>query len=739
MNVPRLTRRDFTAGVGGIVLSFSMGPQIALAQGKDKGKKPRLPGSLNNNRMLNAWLRIDADGTATVFTGKVELGQGILTSLSQIAAEELDLPFNRVKIISGDTNTIPNEGKTNGSFSIENSGTAIRLATAEARAILLELAAQRLGTPADKLRVTDGIIATPDGKTVGYGELAASVDLKREATAKVKPKPPAQHKIVGQSIQRVDIPAKVTGGAVYVQDVRVPGMVHGRVVRPPRYMAKLESVDESRARAIPGVIAVVHDGSFLGVVAEREENAIKARLALAAGAKWSGGSELPEQSKLFDLMMTKMPSVESVTSEKKAMALAGAKVVEATYTRPFQAHASIGPSCSVAEFKDGKYIIWTHTQGVFPLRNDIAKVLKVNRNSIRCIFAEGSGCYGRSGADDVTLDAALLARAVPGRAVRVQWMRDDEFVWEPYGSAMAMRARGAVHEGRVVDWQYEVWSGPHGLASDKPEGSFLFPSWYLGDPQPRALARNANNQGDRNATPLYEFPSQRVRRHFISELPLFTASLRTLGAYSNVFAVESFVDELAAAAGVDPLTFRLAHMKDPRARAVIEAAAKLAGWKVGEKGDGSRGRGIGFNQYKGSMSYCACVAEVQVDRKTGKVRVPHVYAAVDAGQVINPDGLVNQVEGGIIQSASWTLMEEVRFDRGTVTQRDFNAYPILTMDEAPKVDVQIINRPNERSLGAGETSQGPAGAAIANAFAAATGKRIRDLPFHPQRVKAILG
>jgi CO/xanthine dehydrogenase Mo-binding subunit len=318
-------------------------------------------------------------------------------------------------------------------------------------------------------------------------------------------------------------------------------------------------------------------------------------------------------------------------------------------------------------------------------------------------------------------------------------MRDDEFVWEPYGSAMAMRARGAVHEGRVVDWQYDVWTGPHGLASDKPEGSFLFPSWYLGDPQPRALARNADNQGDRNAVPLYDFPSQRVVRHFIPEMPLFSASLRTLGAYSNVFASESFLDELAAAAGVDPLAFRLAHMKDPRARAVIEAAAKLAGWKEGEKGNGSRGRGFGFNRYKGGGAYCACVAEVEVDRKSGKVRVPRVYAAVDSGQIINPDGLSNQIEGGIVQSTSWTLKEEVRFDRGTVTQRDFSTYPILTMEEAPKVKVQLINRPSERSLGSGEASQGPAVAAIANAFAAATGKRIRDLPFHPERVKAALG
>ena len=709
-----------------------MGPQLALGQ-----DKPKLPGSLQMNRMLNAWLRVNADGTVTAYTGKVELGQGILTSLRQIAAEELDLSYDKVTLISGDTNTVPDEGRTNGSFSIENSGTALRLASAEARSILLDLAAKRLNVGSDTLRVADGVITAGDGRKVTYSELASSVDLKREATASVKPKPPAEHKIVGKSYPRVDIPAKVTGGAVYVHDVRLPGMVHGRVVRPPRYGAKLVSVDESRARAIPGVIAVVRDGSFLGVVAEREENAVKARTALIEGAKWEGGGNLPEQSKLFEHMMS-MPSIESVTNEKKAPVPTGAKVVEALYTRPFQSHGAMGPSCSVAEFKDGKYTVWTHTQGIFPERNDLAKVLKVNRNQVRCIFAEGPGCYGRSGADDVPVDAAVLARAVPGRPVRVQWMRDDEFVWEPYGTAMAMKARGAVADGRVVDWQYDVWTGPHGLASDKPEGSFLFPSWYLADPQPRALARNAPNQGDRNAVPLYDFPNQKIVRHFISELPLFTASLRTLGAYANVFASESFLDELGTAAGVDPLAFRLAHMKDTRARAVIEAVAKLANWKPGEKGDGTRGRGFGFNRYKGGGSYCACVAEIEVDRANGRVRVPHVWAAVDSGQIINPDGLINQIEGGIIQSASWTLMEEIRFDRGIVTQKDWNTYPILAMPDVPKVEVTLINRPNAPCLGAGEASQGPAGAAIANAFTAATGRRIRDLPFHPARVKAAL-
>ncbi len=317
-------------------------------------------------------------------------------------------------------------------------------------------------------------------------------------------------------------------------------------------------------------------------------------------------------------------------------------------------------------------------------------------------------------------------------------MRDDEFVWEPYGTAMAMKARGAVADGRVVDWQYDVWTGPHGLASDKPEGSFLFPSWYLADPQPRGARPQRAQPGRPQRGAALRFPNQKIVRHFISEMPLFTASLRTLGAYANVFASESFLDELGAAAGVDPLAFRLAHMKDTRARAVIEAVAKLANWKPGEKGDGTRGRGFGFNRYKGGGSYCACVAEVEVDRANGRVRVPHVWAAVDSGQIINPDGLINQIEGGIIQSASWTLMEEIRFDRGIVTQKDWNTYPILAMPDVPKVEVTLINRPNAPCLGAGEASQGPAGAAIANAFTAATGRRIRDLPFHPARVKAAL-
>jgi CO/xanthine dehydrogenase Mo-binding subunit len=735
MNAPVFSRRQFTAGLGAIVVGFSLEPKLARGQ-------ERLPGSLQNNRRLDAWIRINPDGGATIFTGKVELGQGILPALAQIAAEELDLPLSRIEMISGDTGQTPNEGHTAGSLSVENSGTALRMAAAEVRTILIDLAAKRLGATTDQLTVADGAIAAPDGRKVGYGELVQALDLKREATAKVAPKPASSYKVVGQSVRRLDIPAKVTGGAAYVQDIRLPGMLHGRVVRPPRYGAKLENLDEAAAKAMPGVVAIVRDGSFVGLVAEREEQAIKARAALSAGARWSGDTDLPDMDKAYEHLLS-LRTIDTVASEKQASPRpSGARVVEATYRKPYLAHASMGPSCALAEFRDGKFTIWSHTQGVFPLRLDLAKSLHVEPAAIRCIFAEGAGCYGRNGQDDVALDAALLARAVPGRPVRVQWMRDDEFAWEPYGSAMVMKAQGAVADGRIVDWQYELWSGPHGIRPGAPDGSNLFASWSLAQPQKRPVARNIPlpaGGSDRNAIPGYDLPNHRIVNHFIPDMPIWVSSLRTLGGYANVFAVECFMDELASAAGADPVAFRLAHLTDPRARAVIEAVAKKADWKAGEKGDGARGRGVGFARYKNLACYVAVVAEIEVDRGSGMVRVPRTTAVVDAGLIINPDGLANQIEGGIVQSVSWTLKEEVRFDHSGILTRDWASYPILTMPEAPKVELELINRPNDRPLGVGEGSQGPAAAAVVNAFASATGKRIRDLPLNAARVKAALG
>jgi len=735
MNIQNLSRRGFTAALGGIVLSFSLVPRLAL------GQQANLPGSLNNNRMLDAWLRIGPDGSATVFTGKVELGQGIVTALAQIAAEELDLPLTRIKMISGDTGQTPNEGQTAGSQSIEASGTALRMAAAEVRAMLTGLAARRFGVAADTLRVGDGVFTAADGRRVTYGELAGETDLHREATAKIAPKPPAEHKIVGQPIPRRDIPAKVTGGAAYVQDLRLPGMLHGRVVRPPRYGAKLESFDEAAVKALPGVVAVVRDGSFLGVIAAREEQAIKARDALKRSARWSGGEELPDPAKIHEHLLT-LSMEDKVISDKQAPLPDGATRVEATYHRPYTAHASIGPSCSVAQAENGKITVWTHTQGVFPLRATMAKALDMQPSAIRCIHVEGSGCYGHNAADDVALDAALLARAAAGKPVRVQLMRDDEFMWEPFGPAMVMRAGAALKNGRIVDWTYDVWSNTHNMRPGAPDGVNLLAAWHLEKPKqpapPRAAPQPAG-AGDRNAIPLYDLPRQRITSHLIKEMPLRVSALRTLGAYANVFAIESFMDELAAAAGADPVEFRLAHLKDPRAKAVIEAAAKAAGWKAGRNGTGTSGRGIAFAKYKTLATYVAVVVDLEVDRGSGRIKVPRAYAAADAGLIINPDGLTNQIEGGIVQSTSWTLHEQVRFDKNGIRSRSWDSYPILTMQEAPTVSTVLIDRPSEHSLGAGEASQGPTVAAIANAFAAATGRRIRELPLDPERVKAALG
>src|SRR3984893_13113967 len=475
MNAIAPTLREFTAGLGAIVVAFSLDPKHVLAQ-----QPAPLPGSLAQNRMLDAWIRIDGEGIATIFPGKVELGQGITTALTQIAAEELDLPLARVHVVTTDTRYSPNEGVTSGSQSIEYGGTALRLASAEVRGILLDLAAKRLNVAVDTLTVVDGVIASSDGRKVGYGELAAEIDLHREATAKVAPKSPAAHKIVGKSIPRFDIPNKVTGGAAYVQDMRLPGMVHGRIVRPPRPGSKLDSVDIAAVKAMPGVIAVVRDGSFLGVVAAREEQAIKARQALIKDAKWTLGPELPDPAKIYDSLLA-LPAEDDVISDKQAPLPEGAKVIEATYRKPYMAHASIGPSCALAEFKDGKMTVWTHSQGVFPLRDHLALGLKLPLTDVRCIDAEGSGCYGHNGADDVGLDAALLARAVAPRPLRGQWMRDAERAWEPYGPAMIMRAKAALADGKIVDWNYELWSNTHSTRPGESGGNNLLASWYLAD------------------------------------------------------------------------------------------------------------------------------------------------------------------------------------------------------------------------------------------------------------------
>ncbi|MEJ0070975.1 MAG: molybdopterin cofactor-binding domain-containing protein [Pseudomonadota bacterium] len=740
---PALSRRRFGQGAGALVLSFGLLPRIAAGQ----TPPAKLPGSLNDARSLDAWLSINADGTVTLFTGKVELGQGAKTALTQIAAEELDVALGRVHIVTADTARTPDEGFTSGSQTIEYSGTAIRLAGAEARHILLELAAQKLGVPLDRLTVADGTISTADSTpnkpaTASYWDLVSPGLLQREATGTVKPKPPAQHSIVGTAVPRLDIPGKVTGGVAYVQDLRLPGMLFGRVVRPPSPGAVLTALDEAPARKLPGIVAILRDGSFVGVVAEREEHAIEARTRLIAGATWQEHDSLPDP-KTLDAHLVGLPSQATVMGQKGTPPVGTAKTLEARYTRPFIAHASIGPSCAVAQYHDGGYQLWSHCQGVFPLRRDLAKVLGIGEDKLRVIHMEGSGCYGQNGADDVALDAALLARAVEGRPVKVQWMRDDEFAWEPYGTAMVTSAKAALDDkGLIADWHFEVWSPTHSTRPGQKGGSGLLAGWYLdkpvAPPTPVGIPQPAGG-GDRNAIPLYDFPSQQVVHHFTEAQPLHVSALRTLGAHCNVFAIESFMDELALAAGADPLQFRLAHLKDPRARAVLEAVAARAHWQTREKGDGSTGRGIGFAKYKNLSTYVAIVAEVAVDRAKGTVRVVKATAAVDAGQIVNPNGLMNQIEGGIIQATSWTLKEAIEFDRRRVLTQSWADYAILTFPEVPAVDILLLDHPDERSLGAGEASTGPMAGAIANAIANATGARIRAMPLTPAKITAALG
>jgi nicotinate dehydrogenase subunit B len=529
----------------------------------------------------------------------------------------------------------------------------------------------------------------------------------------------------------------VTGGAAYVQDLRLPGMVHARVVRPPSYGARLTTVDTAAVEKLPGVIKVVRDGNFLAVAADREFQAIKAMRALAAAARWEENPHLPNQDDLPSVL-TQLPAQDSAILDQRRPA-ASQKVLEATFTRPYHAHASIGPSCAVAQLENGAMTVWSHTQGVYPDRQAIAEMLRMPVEQVRCIHVEGSGCYGHNGADDAAADAALIARELPGRPVRVQWMREQEHGWEPYGPAMMSKVSAALDaDGGIADWDYAVWSNTHSM---RPGGAgSLIAAQSLGEPfaqpAPRPIPQPEGG-GDRNAIPLYKLPSARVVHHFLPGMPVRVSALRALGAYMNVFSIESFMDELAQAAHTDPVEFRLKHLDDARARAVITTAAQRFRWSGSERLPPGRGRGFAFARYKNLAAYCAVAMEVEVSRDTGRARVVRVVATVDAGQVVNPDGLVNQIEGGVIQSISWTLYERVTFDDTRITSIDWSTYPILRFNAVPdSVDVHLLDQPGQPFLGSGEAAQGPAAAALANAIAHATGHRFRDLPLTRERIKA---
>ncbi len=726
------SRRQFLASSGALVVSFSLaGRAWTQGAGAEKaGAAPPLPGSLKQSPFLDSWIRIGADNRVTVFTGKAELGQGVKTALAQIAAEELDVAFARVTLATADTSSTANEGYTSGSNSLKDSGTAIRNAAAQVRAILVARAAQRLNAAPDALKVEDGTVSGPGNAKVTYGELVAGENLHVEAKPASTFKDPRLYRIVSRSQPRVDIPAKVTGGAAYVQDIRMPGMLHARVVRPPSYRAVLESAATDAVEKMPRVVKVIRDGNFLAVVAEREWTAVKAMRSLAAAARWREEKTLPDMKRLPAAVLA-LASQDLTVAEKSGAGAAAAKTLEATYTRHYQAHASIGPACAVAQLKDGALTVWSHTQGVYPDRDAIAEMLGMPKEKVRCIHAEGAGCYGHNGADDAAADAALIATFIPDKPIRVQWMREDEHRWEPFGAAMVGKLRASLDgEGRIVDWDYGVWSNTH---STRPGGAAALlagqhgakafkPAVPKGQVTPEGL-------GDRNAVPLYAFPALRVVHHFLPEMPVRVSALRALGAYHNVFALESFMDELALAAGADPVEFRLKHLADERAKDVIRMAAQKFGWKAGAKAASGRGYGFAFARYKNLAAYCAIALEVMADPDRKKIRVVRAVAAVDSGQVVNPDGLRNQIEGAIVQSTSWTLYEKVAFDDTRIRSVDWSTYPILRFDAVPEaIEVHIIDRPGQPYLGSGEAGQGPTAAAIGNAVGNATGIRMRDLP-----------
>jgi nicotinate dehydrogenase subunit B len=736
----RLSRREFVAGAGALVVSFALLPGFSAGQDV---RAPGPPGSLKDTPMLDAWIRVDAEGTITVLTGKVEFGQGIKTALIQLAAEELVVGPARIRLVTADTARTPNEGYTAGSHSMQDSGTAIMNAAAQVREMLVAIAAARFGMPADSLTVQDGSIRSADGRSVTYGELVTGLSLHVPAQPQSKFRDPKSRVVFGKAMPRVDIPGKVTGAVAYVQDLRLPNMAHARVVRPPSYSARLRALDSSAVEKMPGVLKVVRDGSFVAVVAEGEYQAIAAMRALGRAATWDERATFSPQTDIY-AELQRLPRDEYLI---RGDATPAAKTwsVESSYRRPYQMHAAIGPSCAVALYEGNTLTVWTHSQGVYPLKAAIAEMLRLPAEFVRCIHMEGSGCYGHNAADDAAADAALIAVAVPGRPIRVQWMREHEHIWEPYGSAMLTSAKASLDaQGTITDWQFDVWSGTH---SSRPgSAGNLAAAWLLQSPfalpVPKPIPQPEGG-GDRNAVPLYEIASMRISHRFIPKMPLRVSALRSLGAYMNVFSIESFMDELALAAKLDPVEFRLRHLKDTRAQDVIRLAAERFGWngfRSQRELGGRRGRGFAFARYKNLGAYAAVAMEISIDRESGRIDVERVVAAVDSGDVVNPEGIRNQIEGGIVQSLSWSLYESVAFDDTRITSRDWSSYPIMRFASVPKsIDIHIIDRPGTPFLGTGEATQGPAAAALANALANATGARIRELPLTSRRVKAAIG
>jgi CO/xanthine dehydrogenase Mo-binding subunit len=747
-----ITRRQFLKGTGALIISFNLLPPA----GKVYAQFARLPSGDIDPTSLDSWLVITPDGFVTFYTSKVELGTGTITALAQIVAEELDVPFDKIKMDSGDTSRTIEQGSTVGSRTIERAGPQIRQAAAAARQELLKLAAARLNAPVDKLAVTDGVVAVAadPAKKVSYGQLIGGKKFNTKITAsgtgwdmkvapEVKAKNPKDYKIVGRSVRRVELPAKVTGEHDYIHDVRIPGMLHARVVRPPVINTEPVSIDRESIKGIPGVFMIVREGKFVGVVAKTEWAAIKAAQALKV--TWSKPtSKVPgTPEEVFAYLQNTKPArtLKPVDKGDPANALSQAKKnYQATYRWPFQMHGMIGPSCAIADVKGDKATIWSGPQGPFRTRGAVAKLLNIPEQNVRIIYHEASGSYGRMSTDDGAEDAALLSRAA-GAPVRVQWSRQDEHGWEPKGPAQLDEAKAAVDgDGKLLAWDFVDYGQPWTASGATP----LLASLQVGI-QP---TNPGGPNGTQSSGEIYPVPNQRivahlVNWHFPEPIPLRTSNLRAPGDIARCFASESLIDEIAADLKIDPLEFRLRSLSgNKRGIDCLQAAADKAGWQKRPSpapavaGNIAKGRGIALTQR--ANTYVATVAEVEVNKTTGQVAVKRIVCSHDCGLMINPDGVKNQVEGNVIQGVSRALLEEVTFNANGVTSLDWATYPILRFPDVPALDVVLINRPEMQPLGAGEGATIPPAAAIANAIFDAVGVRLREGPFTPKRVLAAM-
>lgn len=685
------------------------------------------PPAMQAAPLISDWIRFLPERRILVLSGRVELGQGNLTAILQIAADELDAPVAAMTITGADTTRTPNEGFTSGSLSISQGGLAVRIAASAARRRLLAEAGRLLQCPPDDLSVEEGrVLRSGVATPFDLWDLAARADLDAPAAQYAAPKRPEERRLCGTSLPRLDLAARLSGG-FFVHDMAPEGLLHGRVAHPPSLRSRLGDFDLDALRARPGVVAAVRDGAFLGVVAETEADAVAAARWAAARAEWVDDAAAPADA--VDAIRRSGGTAEVVHDAGDVDGVVG-RMFEATVTRPYLSHASIGPSAAVAEWRDGRLRVWSHAQGPYPLRAALADVFAIAPEAIEVAHRPGAGCYGHNGADDAALDAALLARATPGRPVKLVWDRATEFRCAPLGPGMATRVRAVVGaDGRVAAMEVVANSAPHGNRPGRNGAPNLRAAAYLEKPFPTPrsgdVPLSSGGGADRNAVPAYAIPNLRIAKRVVHELPYRTSSLRALGGFANVYAIETMMDRIARELGEDPVAFRLAHLDDPRARAVVEAAVAEAAEARARPAREGAGWGLGFARYKNTAAYCAVTARIEVDEA---IRVTDVFVALDAGEIVNPDGAINQTEGGVIQAISWTLKEAVRFEGAAVATQSWSDYPILTFSETPEVCVRLIDRPEAPALGCAEAAQGPTAAAIGNALRDAIGVHVADLP-----------